>query len=494
MTSTITIPIWIFILLILVTVWQIGNKMLIPSVRWFFRKRINRIIDDIASHLDVQIKPFQLTKRQVLIDRLIYDPKVLTAIQKSVEEEKKPRELLQAEVLVYAKEIVPSFNAYLYFRLGYWLAKKIARLIYKVRVDLVADEDYQQQDKDSTVIFIMNHRSNMDYILVAFLAMERTTLSYAVGEWARIWPLQMLIRAMGAFFVRRRSGNPLYRLVLERYISMATREGVCQAVFLEGGLSKDGRMRPPKFGLIDYMLRSFDPDTDRDVIIIPVGISYDRTIEDRSLLRGLNPGAEKRSLWFVFKTTTVFIIRNFAQMALGRWHRFGYACVNFGSPISVSEYLRKAGFKFKDLDRETRFQRIEEFCLRLTADIEKIIPVLPVAMISSIIIQDPAKGLSTFELKLAVNGLIKRLQSQNAHIYLPKHDFDTFIEKALEMLIIRHLLVENDQLITANPDMLDILTYYANSIGYWLESATSPNFNSDPNLETTIHSRESNHE
>lgn len=109
----------------------------------------------------------------------------------------------------------------------------------------------------------------MDYVLVAFLAMERTTLSYAVGEWARIWPLESLIKAMGAFFVRHKSGNPLYRLVLERYINMATREGVCQAVFLEGGLSKDGRLREPKFGLIDYMLRSYDPAGDRDVVFIP---------------------------------------------------------------------------------------------------------------------------------------------------------------------------------------------------------------------------------
>ena len=115
---------------------------------------------------------------------------------------------------------------------------------------------------------------------------------------------------MGAFFVRRNSGNPLYRLVLERYINMATKEGVCQAVFLEGGLSKDGRLRQPKFGLIDYMLRSYDMHNDRNIVFIPVGINYDRTIEDRSLLRGLDPGVKKRSTFFVTKTTLGFIIRN----------------------------------------------------------------------------------------------------------------------------------------------------------------------------------------
>ena len=112
---------------------------------------------------------------------------------------------------------------------------------------------------NTAVVFVMNHRSNMDYVLVAFLAAERTALCYAVGEWARIWPLQQLIRSMGAYFVRRNSNNPIYRRVLERYVHMATEAGVAQAMYPEGGLSRDGRLREPKLGLFDYMLKSFDP-------------------------------------------------------------------------------------------------------------------------------------------------------------------------------------------------------------------------------------------
>ena len=59
-------------------------------------------------------------------------------------------------------------------------------------------------DPKATVIFVMNHRSNMDYVLVTWLVANRSALSYAVGEWARVWPLSGLIRAMGAYFIRRR--------------------------------------------------------------------------------------------------------------------------------------------------------------------------------------------------------------------------------------------------------------------------------------------------
>src|SRR3970282_2871134 len=141
--------------------------------------------------------------------------------------------------------------------MGYWLAERAARLLYRVRVGCADEEGLSRVDPKSAVVFVMNHRSNMDYVLVAYLAATRTALSYAVGEGARIWPLQTLVRTMGAYFIRRDAKDPLYRLVLERYVAMATEGGVVQAIYPEGGLSRDGALRPPKLGLLDYMTRSF---------------------------------------------------------------------------------------------------------------------------------------------------------------------------------------------------------------------------------------------
>ena len=134
----------------------------------------------------------------------------------------------------YAREIVPAFNAYLYFRIGYWIGRKIAQGLYRVRLGFVDTAALARVPENATVVFVMNHRSNMDYILAGYLAADQAALSYAVGEWARMWPLSALIRSMGAYFVRRNSKDELYRRVLERYIAMATQAGVPQAVFPEG--------------------------------------------------------------------------------------------------------------------------------------------------------------------------------------------------------------------------------------------------------------------
>lgn len=470
MDGHISIPVWLFIFLIIVTCAAVLDRVLIPSTRWFIRRRINRVIDEISARLDIEIRPFQLTKRQVLIDRLVYDPKVIEAVQAYAQEKKIPREIAQAKVIAYAKEIVPSFNAYLYFRIGYWVAKRVARLLYRVRVGFVDNEDLAKVDPNSTVVFVMNHRSNMDYVLVAFLAAERTTLSYAVGEWAKIWPLQMLIKYMGAFFVRRNSGNRLYRQVLERYIHMATKEGVCQAVFIEGGLTRDGCLRPPKLGLLDYMLRGFEPGKDRDIVFIPVGINYDRTLEDRSLLHEIKPGSEKRSGWFIFKTVTGFIFNNLYLMIRNKWERFGFACVNFGHHISTAAYCRECGINFSVLSREKRFPEVEKLSLRLLDSIRTIIPVLPVPLAAYVLVENRDTWMTEFDLKARIYNMMEDLKANGATVNIPGKSREDTINSAINMLKIRKMIIRNDGLLKADPDMLDILSYYANSIVQWRES------------------------
>lgn len=222
MTASITLPLWVVLLLGLLALWAILDRLFMPSVRWFVRRSTNRIIDELNTRLQIGIQPFQRTKRQVLIDRLMYDPKVQAAAEAYVQTHEVPHDIVMTTVRRYAQEIVPAFNAYLYFRLGYWLSRKVAQLLYRVRLGYADQAGLSAIASDATIVFVMNHRSNMDYILVAYLAADQTALSYAVGEWARIWPLQTLIRAMRAYFVRRNSRDDLYRRVLERYVRMAT--------------------------------------------------------------------------------------------------------------------------------------------------------------------------------------------------------------------------------------------------------------------------------
>ena len=469
MTDMVSIPLWLVIIGCLLVAWALLDHILLPGVRWYIRRRVNIVIKEVNKKLDLQLPAFKLTKRKMLIDRLKYDSRILENVKAYCKENNVPNEVAMEKVERYAKEIIPSFNAYIYFRIGRWLSKSISRLLYRVRVGFVDEEGLEKIDPISSVVFIMNHRSNMDYILLAYLAINRVALSFAMGEWGRFWPVQQLSSAMGAFCVRRGSKNILYRRVLERYVQMATESGVVQAVFPEGKLTKDGKLCPPKIGLLDYMIRSFNPSQERDIVFIPVGVNYDRVLEDRTLLMGLDPKAEKKSTPAALKTTLSFIMHNLWLMLRGRWFRFGYAIVNFGTPVSMKEYTKKHKVDFSKAEKEERIKKVQGLARELMDKIEKVVPVAPVPLIAYVFAENPEKGFSDLEIKGRVQNLIEELEKQGARVYIPRSDRDYTIEVGLRMLILRHIVLENEQIYYAAPDDLEVLQYYANSIAHFIK-------------------------
>ena len=134
MASSISIPLWLAIILGFFAVLSLLDRILVPGLRWIFRRRVNRAIDELNTKLKLRIQPFKLTKRQALIDRLVFDEEVIKAVEKRALEENIPREAVMKEVHRYAREIVPAFNAYAYSRVGARLARWLSNLLYRVRL------------------------------------------------------------------------------------------------------------------------------------------------------------------------------------------------------------------------------------------------------------------------------------------------------------------------------------------------------------------------
>ena len=457
MTESVALPLWLVLAAGLFALWALYEHLLIPALRWMMTHPADRVMEDMSTRLRIGIRPFQRTRRQALIHRLLTDPKVQEAAEQFSREHHQPLPRVLKRIETYAREIVPAFNAYLYFRTGYWLGRRLARLLYRVRIGYVDSAGLERIDPNATVVCVMNHRSNMDYVLAGFLAADQAALSYAVGEWARIWPLSALIRAMGAYFVRRNSRDELYRRVLERYIAMATEAGVPQAVFPEGGLTRDGRMREPKLGVLDYMLRGFRIGGDRDLVFVPLGLNYDRVLEDRSLL--LETKQKKTTaLW----NTLRFVLHNVSLMRRSEWHRFGYACVNFGTPIS----MRERGIDYQALSGEERRAAVAALGTELMQAVGRIVPVVPVPLIAAVFVSQPQRALSELELKAEVGRLLARLQAAGAHVYIPRGDLDYALSVGLRMLRLRRLVEEEQGLFRARQEELPLLAYYANSIAH----------------------------
>jgi glycerol-3-phosphate O-acyltransferase len=303
-------------------------------------------------------------------------------------------------------------------------------------------------DPKTTVVFVMNHRSNMDYVLVTYLAAQCSALSYAVGEWARIWPISLLIRAMGAFFIRRKSRGLLYRRVLARYVQMATQGGVTQAVFPEGGLSLDGRIAPPRLGILNYVISGWEPKG-RDVTFVPVSINYDRVLEDYILLAAGKRG--QRRFGANISVIARFIGKQFWLWLTGRYRRFGYAAVHFGTPVSLSEFHKRTGaISSAVLARE------------IMAQVEAGIPVLPVPLVSLILVNNAP--LRAMELNAAFVAVMQAVEPE--YLQTTPEAWAEAAEAGVRNLMQRKLIVHEAGRYIVTEKGKSVLPYYAASLSH----------------------------
>jgi glycerol-3-phosphate O-acyltransferase len=473
--SSVTVPLWVAIAVAVLAVVALIDRLFSPALGWWLRRRANRAIDELNQRLRLKIPPFKLARRSRLIEQLMFDPEVLKAVEDEAKARNEPKSVAHARARRYASEIIPSFSAYAYFRVGASLAKRISTSLYRVRIGAYEEATLFQVPEDASVVFVINHRSNMDYVLVTYLVSENSALSYAVGEWAQVWMLQSLIRAMGGYFVRRDSSNPLYRKVLARYVHMATASGVAQAVFPEGGLTRDGALRLPKLGILSYVVSGFDPHGPRDVVFVPVGLNYDRVLEDRvQVAAAATPQGERPRFAFNPMVLAGFLARSLWLRLRGRWYRYGYACVSFGRPLSLREYLRDRAIDMRALASEQRHVEIERLGQRLMREVGRVVPALPVSLVATAVLAGGERGLSSLELKGAVFDLMQALRAAGGHVHIPRMDQEYAVEVGLRMLLLRRMVELKDGVYRANPQERALLAYYANAIAHLLAKNGTP--------------------
>ncbi|HEX9346768.1 MAG TPA: 1-acyl-sn-glycerol-3-phosphate acyltransferase [Gemmatimonadales bacterium] len=378
-----------------------------------------------------------------------------------------PEPAVRRQVRKYLDEIIPHFNVLSYYKVGYNVAKIVVNLLYKTSVDYQDEPALERIPKRDVVVYLMNHRSNADYVVVAYVLAHGVHVSYAVGEWARAWPLEYVFKSFGAYFIRRRFREPLYHTVLERYVQLITRNGVTQGIFPEGGLSRDGKLRPPKLGLLDYICRTLtDPSFDRDIWFVPVALNYDRVLEDRSLIRELIHAGDRPGRLAQLGTVLSYLLSNTVRLFSGRLKRYGRVAVNFGAPLSLRAWLKTAPPDVLTLPKEARLPELERLARDMQVRIGAIIPVTPVPLAAAALLSFGQTVVQKDALLERMDQLRDRLKEVNGKVVRGGARIAEVWDRAWRMLRMRRLVVADGDTLVVLPRGRPLLEFYANSIAH----------------------------
>ncbi|MBS2021588.1 MAG: 1-acyl-sn-glycerol-3-phosphate acyltransferase [Deltaproteobacteria bacterium] len=508
-------PLWELALLIVggLLAYELARGFVLRKVQASLHRRAKSFAEQHGVRVDLFKFGGRLLVKEELLNDLVIQRAMLGAAQGTLPSTLKggppaapcrPEEIRRA-VESYIDEIVPAFSLAAYYQFGMTLAAAAIRAVYRPVIDAASRERVRKElPADATAVFVINHRSNFDYVVVGWALARQVAVSYAVGEWARVWPLDSLFKAFGGFFVRRGFPDPLYHTVLRRYLQLITRRGVTQGIFPEGGLTRDGALRSPKAGLLDAILQlTTEPDFGRELYFVPVGINYDRVLEDGSLLaekRGKEhppTPAEKllNGAKLLYRIPWGALV-NVARAATGRLQRHGYVAVAFGRPVHWKELAQQRNVDLAKLDDEARRNAAKDLAGELMKHIAQCIPATPVAMVARCMLELSdctrsdltskvlalrnellAKGIplamgGEFEEHKRVRAQLEEDAERNRDLsrmegdMLAQDEAEAIARLGVEHLARRRILQRTEDRVRVLPgeELKDLLVYYARSL------------------------------
>lgn len=444
------------------TLWTIRRTR--RAIRHWFNRAVLRALHQFRVRLD----RYKLVSRRAIREDLLHDAVVQQAMAAHAAEHGMAEPEVRKSVERYIDEIVPQFNVLSYYKFGYNLARVFINLLYRVESDYVDRQAIQAIPRNDVVVYLINHRSNADYVVVAYVLARAVSISYAVGEWARVWPLEYVFKSFGAYFVRRGFRDPLYHTVLRRYVQLITRNGVTQGIFLEGGLSRDGRFRPAKIGLLDSIATTLPELGDgRDIKLVPVALNYDRVLEDRVLTHELLERTERPGRLRQLVGVVHYLSWNALRFVTGNLRRYGRVHVTFGTPVSLRAWLAAAPDAL-DLPKDERLPRIKVLADEMLDHIGDILPVTPVPLVAAAILAEGETAIDAGRLLERIDTLRDELLRKGANLIHPERTPDAILDRAWRTLRMRRLVVRHRETYVVLPRQRPLLEYYANSLEHLL--------------------------
>jgi glycerol-3-phosphate O-acyltransferase len=238
---------------------------------------------------------------------------------------------VQAEAAVYVREMAASHVPLV---VGAWHA--LAAWMVRGFQVVIDDDDLaslRALDRDHALIFLISHRSYLDqFSFPPRLARGGIAPTFGLaGANLNFFPLGTLARRNGFIPVRRATGDvPVYRLALRSLVGQMVAGGHNLVWSIEGGRTRTGKLRPPRYGLLRYVTDAVESVRSEQTVAVPVSILFDQLpLHEVKLMveesRGL-PKRPENARWLF-------------SYARGLRHRLGRIYINFGSPVPLYERL-----------------------------------------------------------------------------------------------------------------------------------------------------------
>ncbi|PVI03534.1 acyltransferase-domain-containing protein [Periconia macrospinosa] len=326
-----------------------------------------------------------------------------------------------------------------FIRGAYYLATQLLTRAYHQGVHVSSEEVLRLREvakeaekKKQSIIFLPCHRSHVDYVSLQIICFRigLALPTIVAGDNLNFPIVGNFLQHAGAMWIRRSFGDDqLYSTLVQAYIDTLMQNGYNLKCFVEGGRSRTGKMLPPKFGILSYMLDSVASGRVEDAIICPVSTQYDKVIEvDSYISELLGQPKPKENLKDFISASSVLSLK------LGR------VDVRFHEPWSLRKFIDAQHDRFSRLPqqldlKDERIRILRTLGYKVLSDINDVSVIMPTALVGTVLLTLRGRGVGKSELIRRVEWLSERIKAQGGRVAhfagLPTR---VVVDRALEVL------------------------------------------------------------
>lgn len=331
----------------------------------------------------------KLKSRRMVIEEVLGDSNFQEDMKKIAGDLRCPVEEIHKRAQNQIKEIAGDINSTV-FEIWEVILNWVFKNIYDgLIIDKEGLDRVRQSVKEYPLILVPAHRSHMDYILLsyAFLRNNISVPYICAGINLSFFPLGSWFRRSGAFFIRRSFGDDkLYPLSLKYYIKALLKNGNIMEFFIEGTRSRSGKLFPPKTGMVSMIQDAYLEGACQDVHFMPVSISYERIMEEKSYLAEVKGGDKAPE-----KKSDILKIGKFLKK------KYGKVYLQFGEAKSLKD-VQETFFPEAKTDDEASRNLCQNMSEKMIRGIGKITTLLPSSLIASSLLSSRKSSFTLNEI------------------------------------------------------------------------------------------------
>ncbi len=403
----------------------------------------------------------QVPVPKLLAENIFRQPSFQSIVQRLAAESDKSERDLNKKSARYFREIAAQYTYFAIEIFGWTLSKIFKTIFDDISFDRNELERIRTLARQKPLVFVPCHKSYVDFLVLSYLLFREglTPPHIAAGINLNFWPLGTLFKRSGAFFIRRSfRGNILYGEVLRRYIAELLNNHVNIEFFVEGTRSRNGKLAPPKYGVLKMILDShLEGLLTEHVSFVPASIAYDRVTEERAHRRELEGGNKvQENVVNVVRSSSV-LLKNYGKVYL-----------RFGDPIDLDSWVQdQMPEALHDMD--LRKLGVQKLAFALCHRINSVTPLTAVGLVSAVLLSLNRPRLPRSELESWMVQVHADVQATHC-VLSPelKEDFHKAWRRALarlvdDKIIVREARAEGLFLYVPERSRISAL-YYKNSV------------------------------